>query len=394
MKRTIDKILAAFLSLCLLCGLTGCGVADMSDVFSEISDSSDNSSASENTEPEKSNTLARVTIDGTKFMADGKELWINGTNTPWQHWNDFVEGMDETFWDTEFAKLVADGVNCTRVWVNCNGETIVRLTDDGKVRNVNETHWEALDKLFDLADKNGIYLIPTLLSFDHFKEPVKCGKRWQGLVSSKEYSDVFAEKYVKTFCERYRDRTCILGIDVMNEPDWVVENEECGKIPWDNVSYLLGKCAAVIHENSDFPVTVGVAMIKYNSDKFEGNKVSDEYLKELTGDDKAYLDFYSTHYYNYMKQYFGYPCDKSPSEFGLAEAKPCIIGETHNDDADEIGMTLTEKYKSVYDNGWNGIMVWMDPNEEQVWYEYGLTREATSAMAELIPDKVFPNGKV
>ncbi len=25
---------------------------------------------------------ARVTIDGTKFMVDGKELWINGVNTP------------------------------------------------------------------------------------------------------------------------------------------------------------------------------------------------------------------------------------------------------------------------------------------------------------------------
>ncbi len=56
-------------------------------------------------------------------------------------------------------------------------------------------------------------------------------------------------------------------------------------------------------------------------------------------------------------------------------------------------MTLTEKYKSVYDNGWNGIMVWMDPNEETVWYEYGLTSEATSAMAELIPEKVFPLGE-
>lgn len=25
---------------------------------------------------------AHVTIDGTKFMVDGKELWINGVNTP------------------------------------------------------------------------------------------------------------------------------------------------------------------------------------------------------------------------------------------------------------------------------------------------------------------------
>ena len=33
------------------------------------------------------------------------------------------------------------------------------------------------------------------------------------------------------------------GIDIMNEPEWVNENDECGQIPWDNFSYLLGKCA-------------------------------------------------------------------------------------------------------------------------------------------------------
>ncbi len=396
MKQNIKKFLAVILSLSLLCGLVGCDKSEQG-VSSDISDSAGNSEASDQTdqtEPEQpKKLLGRVSVEGTKFMVEGKELWINGTNTPWQHWNDFTEGMDEEFWDTEFARLVADGVNCTRIWLNCNGESIVRLTDDGKVRNINETHWEALDKLFDLADKHGIYIMPTLLSFDHFKEPVKSGQRWQGLIKSKEYSDRFAEKYVQAFCERYRDRNCIFAIDVMNEPDWVFENSECGKIPWDNISYLLGRCAAVIHENSDFLVTVGVAIIKYNSDKYQGNKVSDEYLKELTGSDSAYLDFYSTHYYNWMKEHFGFPCDKSPSEFGLAEAKPCIIGETHNDDEKEIGMTLTEKYKSVYDNGWNGIMVWMDPNEETVWYEYGLTSEATSAMAELIPEKVFPLGE-
>lgn len=38
---------------------------------------------------------ARVTTDGTKFMVDGKELWINGVNTPWQSWNDFCGNMDE-----------------------------------------------------------------------------------------------------------------------------------------------------------------------------------------------------------------------------------------------------------------------------------------------------------
>lgn len=372
----MKKIFSLILSLVLTCSLAGC-----SDNNVGSSDTSDVPSAS-----------ARVTIDGTKFMVDGKELWINGVNTPWQKWNDFVAGtMDEAFWDEQLARLAADNINCTRIWVNCNGQTIVRLTEKGNVMEVNPDHWEALDKLFALAEKHKIYIMPTLLSFDHFKDPVASGKKWQSLITTKEYSDNYAEKYVKEFCERYRDCEYIFGIDIMNEPDWVFENEECGQIPWDNISYLLGKCAAVIHENSDFLVTVGVGIIKYNSDKYEGNKVADEYLKALTGNENAYLDFYSTHYYNWQRSWFGFPCDKSPEKFGIAESKPCIIGETHNDDEKASRMTLTEKYKSVYDNGWNGIMVWMEPREdENIWYEYGLTKTATNAMAEYIPGKIHP----
>ena len=57
-------------------------------------------------------------------------------------------------------------------------------------------------------------------------------------------------------------------------------------------------------------------------------------------------------------------------------------------------MTLTEEYKAAYDNGWNGVMVWMDPVEEDYsWYRYDLTRTATNAMYDYIPDKIYPIGK-
>jgi len=345
---------------------------------------------------------ARVYIEGTKFMAGGNELWINGVNTPWKNWNDFTGSMIEgtwsgnlniRFWDEEFARLVSDGINCTRIWINCEGEGIVSLTENGEIQGINENHWDDLDKLFELAEKNKLYLMPTLLSFDHFKDTTGFGSgtRWRKLIVSKENANAYAETYVKEFCERYKDNEYIFAIDIMNEPDWVFENEECGQIDWDHLSYFFGKCASVIHENSDFLVTVGMGIIKYNSDKYEGNKVSDEYLAELTGLENSYLDFYSTHYYNWQKPWFGFPCDKSPKEFGIAEEKPCLIGETHNDDEAEIGMSLTEKYKSVYENGWNGIMVWMQSTDEDyVWYGYDYTREATSAMAEYIPEKIRP----
>lgn len=381
MKKILSAALAALLALGTL---TSC----------EKNDSSAYSDADNATHEETAESVsAKVEVSDMKFTVNGKELWINGANTPWQNWNDFIGSMDEAFWDNEFAGFAEDNINCVRIWINCNGQGVVRLNKNGEITSINEGHWSDLDKLFAIAEKYKIYIMPTLLSFDHFKEPKNVAPRWRALISSKETADEYAEKYVKVFCERYKDCEYIFGVDIMNEPDWVYENEECGQIEWDKLSYFFGKCAQTIHENSDMLVTVGMGIIKYNSDKYEGNKVSDEYLKELTGSDKAYLDFYSTHYYNWQKPWFGFPCDKSPEDFGLDGTKPCLIGETHNDDEAEIDMTLPEKYKSVYDNGWCGIMVWMQTDgSEDVWYGYGFTEKATNYMAECIPDKVHPLG--
>lgn len=332
---------------------------------------------------------ARVTVKDGKFWVDEKELWLNGCNTPWYNWNEFNGGMNAEAWENTFAQLAEDNINCTRIWVNCDGQSIVRLDSDGEIYNIAEGHWTDLDALFGLAEKYGVYVMATLLSFDHFKSP-----NWRAMLESKEACDIYAEKYVAEFCDRYGENEYLFSVDIVNEPDWIHENEECGQFDWDNISYLIGRCAATIHERCDTLVTAGIGIIKYNSDKYEGNKVSDEYLKELTGLDTAYLDFYSTHYYDWMRGSFGTPFDKSPEDFGLDADKPCVIGETSNDSP--RGMTLPEKYRSLYDNGWEGMLVWMQSdtsNTEMVWYRYDLTKEAANDMAEYVFDKVYPIGK-
>ncbi len=327
-------------------------------------------------------TSARVRVKGTKFIVNGKELWINGVNTPWQYWNDFNGSMNEQFWDAEFARLAEDHINCTRIWINCDGESIIQLHSTGEIKSINEKHWSDLDKLFKLAVKHQVYVMPTLLSFDHFKGDNGSDK-WRKLVTNRKNCDIYAEQYVAEFCRRFGDNEYIFAIDIMNEPDWVYENEECGKISWEHLSYLFGKCAEVIHKNCETLVTVGMGMVKYNSERYAGNKVSDAYLRELTGSADAVLDFYSPHYYMWEKPHFGFPFDKSPVDFGLDGTKPAVIAETSNDDFEEAGMSLTEKYKQAYDNGWNGVMVWMQTTEEEyVWYRYDLTKQAVNDMAE------------
>lgn len=379
-KHIIRKAAALLIYLSIGLSIVSCGK-------SSDSSSSGSEDKSENT------VSARVTVDGTKFMVNGKQLWINGVNTPWYNWNDFTGSMDYDAWDKTFSQLAEDGINCTRIWVNCTGENIVRLKSTGEIKNINEGHWSDLDKLFEIAEKHKVYVMATLTSFDHCKGDIGSPERWRTMLQSKTAVDDFAEKYVKEFCSRYSKNEYLFSIDIMNEPDWVYENEECGQLPWDDLSYFFGKCAATIHENSDTLVTVGMGIIKYNSDNYDGNKISDDYLKELTGNENAYVDFYSTHYYMWQKQYYGFPFNTTTEEFGLDNVKPCLAGETSNDDSAECGYSLTEKYEIAYENGWQGVMVWMQSQEDHSWYEYGLTQEATQAFEKNHTDLVYPNGK-
>ena len=389
MKRFTALILTAAVMLAAGCKKSGTNTSDESSSPNTSEALAPSTSESSDTAPDPA---AKVYIEGGKFMVDGSELWINGVNTPWHHWNDFIGNMDYEFWDDTFEQLASDGINATRIWLNCNGESVVQLRADGSVLKINDSHWEDLDKLFEIANRHKVYIMATLSSFDHFKDSGSA-ERWRTMINTKESADNFAERYVKEFCERYGEQPYLFSIDIMNEPDWVHENTECGQLRWDDLSYFFGKCASVIHETCSTPVTVAMAMIKYNSPNFNGDMLSDEYLKKLTGLDNSYMDFYSPHFYLWMKQSgLGFPFNVTPEEYGLITDKPCIIGETSNDQEKGYGMSLTEVYQTSYEKGWSGIMVWMQTQDDGSWYCYDLTETATNAMYALIPEKVDPKG--
>ena len=55
-----------------------------------------------------------ITVSGNKFMIDGKEIFMNGANTPWNNWNDFGGSYVSTWWDSEFQRIKNAGGNSTR----------------------------------------------------------------------------------------------------------------------------------------------------------------------------------------------------------------------------------------------------------------------------------------
>lgn len=406
----VKQWLASSLAVLMLVSTAGCGDSSSSSKADNASSSaSGGAGTSDYTSvvpdaamPEKdyettTDGSAKVTVDGTKFMVGDKELWLNGVNAPWDKWNDFGGGFNFEFWQDHFQKLHNSGVNAARIWIVCNGDVGMLISADGTFDGATTAHWEDLDNLFYLAEQYQIYIMATVQSFDNFKDSNQNYNAWRALIQDSDKTDRFVDNYIVPFVQRYGKSDYFWSVDLCNEPDWIVENDECGKLDWLYLEQYYAKAAAAIHANSDVLVTVGMGMIKYNSDSQQGNKISDSELQSVLSGDKydkslAYVDFYSTHWYTWMQGMWGYPFGESPTDFGLDGTKPSVIGECPAV-ASDSDFDITSAYEEAYNNGWNGVFAWKTSGQDDgcgLWQDI---QPAIEKMAGICEDKIFPNGK-
>ncbi|MBP3965589.1 cellulase family glycosylhydrolase [Paenibacillus lignilyticus] len=333
----------------------------------------------------------RITVSGTQFMAGGKRIWMNAANTPWNSWNDFGGSFNATWWGNHFKALHDNGVNATRVWITCDGEVGINIAADGTVSGATAAHWSNLDTLFQLAQQNGIYIMATLISFDHFKNTHSGHTKWRNMINSSSKTDTFVNNYIIPFVNRYKNNPYLWSIDLTNEPDWIYEDAAAGQLPWNVLQRYFAKAAVAIHNNSQILVTVGMAMIKYNSDTVsgaQGNKISNAALQAQVNNTKAKVDFYSVHYYDWMGQYWGNPFYMSPASYGLETSKPAMLGETPG--VGTSGHTLTQDYENGYLNGWQGAQAWTSNGVDSAGNFSTLT-PATNAFRNNHTALVFPS---
>lgn len=358
-RRLLSCILAFSMALSML---AGCANQSSAGGTTEAPAESSSEAPTEESTEAPAEVSARITCEGTKFMVGENEIWMNGANVPWDNWNDFGGNIDGTFWDETFSELHDKGINSVRVWLTCNGDVGINIDENGYVTGATDQHWSALNLLFALAKRHHIYIMATLISFDHFKDQNQNYQAWRNMINDNDAIDSYVDNYLKPFLEKFGDNEYLWSIDLCNEPDWVIENNECGKQSWDAMGSYFARCAACIHENSEVLVTVGFGMVKYNSEKYNGDYGSDEFLQGLYDNENAYLDFYSTHFYEWEAQWYGNPFECSPKDFGLADDKPALLGEMPAvamlGAAGSAARTLTQCYEDLFANGWNGVMPW------------------------------------
>ena len=336
--------------------------------------------------------IERITISNGKFVAGSGRIWMNGANTPWHHWNDLGGDFDPSWWDAHFQLLHDRGINATRIWISCSGDVGIEIDENGHVSGATPAYWADLGRLIDVAQKHEVYVLATLMSFDSFNSKNRNFRRWRKWISADDEIDSYIKNLLHPLLERYGHTARLWAIDLMNEPEWVFENAEDGKIPWQRLQSYFARAASEIHSESEVLVTIGMAMPKYNSDvarSAQGNKVGDASLRAVFNDPGARLDFYSTHYYDWCGPVWGSALYLSPQAYGMPVDKPSIIGEfpAHG----TKGHTVTADYESAFQNGWEGAMGWTSNSVDD---NGGISElgEATWTFEKRHADLVHPRG--
>ncbi len=334
----------------------------------------------------------RIVIAEGQFQVDGRRIWINGANTPWHHWNDFGGDFDAAWWDAHFRALRAGGINATRIWISCSGSTAIPIKADGRVAGASPAHWRDLDRLFAIAAAHRVYVMATLLSYDHLKDNHRDYRRWRRWLGSDRAIDSYVDAYLVPFLDRYGRSPWLWAIDLINEPEWVVDNAECGRIPWERLQAYFARAARAIHRHSAVLVTVGMAMPKYASDtgaRCVGNRISDRALQEQVKDPEARLDFYTTHYYDWNGRIWGVAPYITPAAYGLPVDKPAVIGEITGQGT--AGHTPAQDYAAAFEHGWQGAMGWTS-NGVDKFGDLTQLGPATRAFRDRHPELVQPDG--
>lgn len=294
----------------------------------------------------------RIRVQGNKFLVGENPIFMLGANTPWNNWNDFGNNFNAGWWSSHFAEMHRSGLNCTRVWISCDGQNASPgISGSGTISESTGTFWNHVTQLFQTAQTNEIYVMIALISFDHSKEGNRNANAWRAMYKSAQNRQSFVDNYVIPFLRKFGDNPYFWSIDLGNELDWVHENDG---VPIADVFDLLARVANAVHDNSEVLITLGTgAGPKYLSPTYGTNYYSDAELQKLQPG--AYIDFYDNHYYDWMMEWFSSPFLMGPEDWQIDD-KPCLIGEYSANGVD--GLRPADCLQKAHELGWLGVMPW------------------------------------
>ncbi|MEM6264750.1 MAG: T9SS type A sorting domain-containing protein [Bacteroidota bacterium] len=342
-------------------------------------------------------SLFPVYMHAQYIQHKGIPYFLNGANIPWNNFGwDFGTheiwgaGYDSAYFEQVFTDLNAHGINAARFWIHCDGRGSPEFDKNGFVTGVEPRFWADLDDLFARAEAHQVLLIPTLWSFDMFKDYRDVAGTTAGLhkdlVTDPAKLQSYLDIALTPMVQRYAGHCALLAWEIINEPEWSMEISGGGKtaqtVSAQKMQRFVGACATVIHQHSPDKVTVGSASLKWSSHAFSavGNYWSNDAFRKAGVGPEGYLDFYTVHYFSWMEPWFN-PTARSVGDWQLD--KPLLIGESPPG-CERCPQTPAEMLEATLLKGFAGNFFWSYGAGDRVG-EFADFREITQAFANAYP---------
>jgi hypothetical protein len=298
-------------------------------------------------------------FDPTKVIAVGVKVAINSSSDAKLqgtiYLDDYILETDPPITfdfeqlevERDFAALHEVLSECStavvRVFIFADGRASPEFAENGEVEGFDEYFFEDFDALVKAAQEYDIMLIPVLLDYLWFNSPEFVNGAQLGghsdIIRDPAKRQTFIDNALRPLVERYCDNSQIIAWDVINEPEWAIE--ELGNVlvgdpvKLKEMQNFVQLCAETIHECASQKVTLGSARLMWL-----------DYWKGLG------LDFYQFHWYDKYEEEEPFPWPLY-SQLGLD--KPCIIGEVPTDNT----QYSTGRYlKAACRRGYQGLLVW------------------------------------
>lgn len=288
-----------------------------------------------------------MNIDGQKaFLFGGNYPWYNyGTDFGENAWGYSGVAAKRSDIEADFERMSDMGIRVVRWFVFVDGRAAPEFSTDGSVTGLDDKVFDDLDAALEIAQNHNIRLILVLLDF-HWLAPQTVDEKGvvQGghsdIIEDETKRQSFFQNALIPVIQRYGKNPYVLAWEVINEPEWAVDDpstqpiQDLKLVPLATMQSFITDTANLIHQNGGKGVTVGSASRVWWS------------LWENTG-----LNICQFHYYDERET-------DSPIDFPYGKMStnlPCIVGEFPTA---KTSHSLDDFYQTILNNGYAGAFPW------------------------------------
>lgn len=302
----------------------------------------------------------------------GSDWYLLGVNYPYhQYGNDFGGNAWGSYGvhdpstyatvDADFAQLAALGVRTVRWFAFADGRAGITFDAAGLPSGLDPFVTQDFDAALEIAQRHNIGINFVLLDFRFLwdartENGVQLGGHASVLATPAGQQALVRNVFAPIF-RRYANHPAILSWEVMNEPEWILQ--DAGTVDRENVSRPLNLATfrafaamvvEAIHSVAGSYATIGCADAKW--------------AQNWLG---LGLDYYQIHYYDWMQPYSTDNLFAMRAE-SLELDRPVVVGEFPAANSSVAGLRdyLDTWYKNNYAGAWpwsfRGSTTWGSPD--------------------------------